>query len=469
MSSQHALLLLGSSISLIPPSRYLRSLKQPPQRSAAVGFGGRNRISAWLGSQKAAAGFGETTEEVMELERKVLAQTYARAPVVLVRGKGCKVYDAEGREYLDMGVGVSSLGHADPDLLKALQEQVHILTDSSGFCSIPELKLAKRLMECSFADCVFFSNSGIEANKVAIEFARKFQIFSQPDVKLPATEFIAFTNSFHGRTLGSLALTSKENYRSPFEPVMPGVTFMEYGNIEMVKNAIQPGKTAAVFVELVQGEGGIYSATKEFLQALRSACDDAGALLIFDEVQSGMGRSGYLWAHEAYSVFPDIMTLGKPLAGGLPIGAVLTTESVAAAISSGHHGETFAGGPLFCRAALVVLDKIQNPEFLASVSKKGQYLKELLLDKLVGNPHLKEVRGLGLLVGVELDVSSSPLVDACRNSGLLTAASAAGKENVVRLAPALVISEQELELAAAIISESMASLDGNILVGVPTH
>ncbi|KAJ8642032.1 hypothetical protein MRB53_018726 [Persea americana] len=224
MSSQHALLLLGSSISSIPPSRYLRSLKLPPQRSAAVGFGGRNRISGWLGSQKAAAGFGETTEEVMELERKVLAQTYARAPVVLVRGKGC-----------------------------------------SGFCSIPEVKLAKCLVECSFADCVFFSNSGIEANKVAIEFARKFQIFSRPDVKLPATEFIAFTNSFHVRTLGSLVLTSKENYRSPFEPVMPGVTFMEYGNIEMVKYAIQPGKIVAVFVELVQGEGGIYSQTKEFL------------------------------------------------------------------------------------------------------------------------------------------------------------------------------------------------------------
>ncbi|XXG65814.1 hypothetical protein AAC387_Pa05g3429 [Persea americana] len=264
MSSQHALLLLGSSISSIPPSRYLRSLKLPPQRSAAVGFGGRNRISGWLGSQKAAAGFGETTEEVMELERKVLAQTYARAPVVLVRGKGCKVYDAEGQEYLDMGASQIQT------CSRLFKNRLWVLFDSGGEAMLVlefslRVKLAKCLVECSFADCVFFSNSGIEANKVAIEFARKFQIFSRPDVKLPATEFIAFTNSFHGRTLGSLALTSKENYRSPFEPVMPGVTFMEYGNIEMVKYAIQLGKIVAVFVELVEGEGGIYSAMKEFL------------------------------------------------------------------------------------------------------------------------------------------------------------------------------------------------------------
>ncbi|KAJ8642034.1 hypothetical protein MRB53_018728 [Persea americana] len=425
-----------------------------------------NRISACFGLGKAAAGvelgLGARSKQVMELEGKVLVQTYARAPVVLVRGKGCKLYDAEGREYLDMGAGiaVNALGHGNPDLLKVIVEQAMTLIHvSNAYYSIPQVELGKHLVECSFADRVFFSNSGTEANEAAIKFARKFQRFSCPDVKLPAMDFIGFTNSFHGRTMGSLALTNKKNYRAPFEPVMPGVTFMEYGNIEMVKNAIQPGKTAAVFVEPVQGEGGIYSATKEFFQALRSACDDAGALLIFDEVQCGMGRSGYLWAHEAYGVFPDIMTFAKPLAGGLPIGAVLTTERVAAAISSGDHGSTFAGGPLICHAALAVLDKIQKPEFLASVSKKGKYLKELLVQKLRGNPHVKEVRGLGLLVGIELDVSASALVDACRNSGLLILP--AGKGNVVRLAPPLVISEQELEQAAEILSESMPSLDDN--------
>ncbi|XXG65835.1 hypothetical protein AAC387_Pa05g3443 [Persea americana] len=459
-----------SSISLSPSVNLDRSFKLSQQRFA-VRLEGKSRISVCLGLGRAAAGsagiseksgLGATSKEVIELERKVVVQTYARAPLVLVRGKGCKVYDAEGQEYLDMGAGiaVNSMGHGDPDLLKAIGEATELIHVSNVYYTIPQVELGKCLVECSFADRVFFSNSGTEANEAAIKFSRKFQRFYWPDVKLPAMEFIAFTNSFHGRTMGSLALTSKKNYRSPFEPVMPGVTFIEYGNIEMARNAIQPGKTAAVFVEPVQGEGGIYCARKEFLQALRIACDDAGALLIFDEVQCGMGRSGYLWAHEAYGVFPDIMTLAKPLAGGLPIGVVLTTERVAAAISVGDHGSTFAGGPLICHAALAVLDKIQKPEFLASVSKKGQYLKELLVHKLGGNPHVKEVRGLGLLVGIELDVSASALVDACRNSGLLMLT--AGKGNVVRLAPPLVISEQELEQASDILSECMPSLDGNV-------
>ncbi|RWR81902.1 acetylornithine aminotransferase, mitochondrial-like protein [Cinnamomum micranthum f. kanehirae] len=460
----------GSSISPYPSVNLPRSFKSSQQRFT-VRLEGPNRISACLGLEREAAGsagkseksgLGATSKEMMELEGKVVVQTYARVPLVLVRGKGCKVFDAEGKEYLDMGAGiaVNSLGHGDPDLLKAIEEQATTLIHVSNvYYSIPQVELGKRLVKSSFADRVFFSNSGTEANEAAIKFSRKFQRFYWPDVKLPAMEFIAFTNSFHGRTMGSLALTSKKNYRSPFEPVMPGVTFIEYGNIEIAKNAIQPGKTAAVFVEPVQGEGGIYCATKEFLQALRSACDDAGALLIFDEVQCGMGRSGYLWAHEAYGVFPDIMTLAKPLAGGLPIGVVLTTERVAAAISFGDHGSTFAGGPLICHAALAVLDKIQKPEFLASVCKKGQYLKELLVHKLGGNPHVKEVRGLGLLVGIELDVSASALVDACRNSGLLILT--AGKGNVVRLAPPLVISEPELEQASDILSNCMPSLDGN--------
>ncbi|RRT82492.1 hypothetical protein B296_00007153 [Ensete ventricosum] len=333
-----------------------------------------------------------------------------------------------------------------------------------------QVTLGKRLVECSFADRVFFTNSGTEANEAAIKFARKFQRFSHADKKLPATEFIAFTNSFHGRTMGALALTSKEHYRSPFEPVMPGVMFLEYGNSEEAIKAIQPGKTAAVFVEPIQGEGGIYSATKDFLQVLRTACDNAGALLVYDEVgftliyslvqvQCGLGRTGHLWAHEAFGVVPDMMTLAKPLAGGLPIGVVLTTERVAAAISSGDHGSTFAGGPLVCHAALAVLDKIQNPIFLAGVTRKGLYLKDLLLKKLGGNPHVKEVRGFGLIVGIELDVQASPLVNACRDAGLLVLT--AGNGNVVRLVPPLIISETELEQAAEVLSTCLPALDAD--------
>ncbi|OWM72059.1 hypothetical protein CDL15_Pgr017942 [Punica granatum] len=396
----------------------------------------------------------------MEAAAKFLVGTYARAPIVLSSGKGSKLYDLEGREYLDMtsGIAVNSLGHSDPDVVKAVIDQANTLVHVSNvYYSVPQIELARRLVESSFADRVFFSNSGTEANEAAIKFARKFQRHSNPNEKEPATEFIAFTNSFHGRTMGAVALTSKEQYRSPFEPVMPGVTFVEYGNIQAVKEVIRKGKTAAVFVEPIQGEGGIRSATKEFLQFLRSACDDAGALLVFDEVQCGLGRTGCLWAHEAYGVFPDIMTLAKPLAGGMPIGAVLVTERVSSAINYGDHGSTFAGGPLVCQVALATLHKISNPNFLSSVTKKGEGFKRKLAEKLGGKPHVKEIRGLGLIIGIELDVSASPLVDACRESGLLVLT--AGKGNVVRFVPPLIVSEQELDQAVEILTSCLPILD----------
>ncbi|XP_027152347.1 acetylornithine aminotransferase, mitochondrial-like [Coffea eugenioides] len=404
----------------------------------------------------------QRVKEIMEEENRVLVGTYARAPVVLSSGKGCKLYDIDGREYLDLtaGIAVNALGHGDPDWLQALTDQANTLTHVSNiYYSVPQVELAKRLVASSFADRVFFTNSGTEANEAAIKFARKFQRYLHPSEEQPPVEFIAFSNCFHGRTMGALALTSKEHYRIPFEPVMPGVNFLEYGDTQAATKLISSGKIAAVFVEPIQGEGGIYSATKEFLEALRTACDCAGALLVFDEVQCGLGRAGYLWAHEAYGVYPDMMTLAKPLAGGLPIGAVLTSERVAGCISYGDHGSTFAGSPLVCSAAIAVVDKILKPGFLASVSKKGKYFKDLLVKKLGGNAHVKEVRGLGLIIGIELDVPASPLVDACRQSGLLILT--AGKGNVVRLVPPLVISEQELDIAAEILLDCLPALDGS--------
>ncbi|XP_006405081.2 acetylornithine aminotransferase, chloroplastic/mitochondrial [Eutrema salsugineum] len=326
-----------------------------------------------------------------------------------------------------------------------------------SFAPNDQIELAKRLVASSFADRVFFCNSGTEANEAAIKFSRKFQRFTHPEDKGVATGFIAFTNSFHGRTLGALALTSKEQYRTPFEPIMPGVTFVEYGNIQAATDLIRSGKIAAVFVEPLQGEGGVYSATKEFLQSLRSACDAAGSLLVFDEVQCGLGRTGNLWAYEAFGVTPDIMTVAKPLAGGLPIGAVLVTEKVAETIKYGDHGSTFAGNPLVCSAAIAVLDKVSKPSFLSSVSSKGLYFKDLLVKKLGGNSHVKEVRGEGLIIGVELDVPANPLVDACRDSGLLILT--AGKGNVVRIVPPLIISEEEIERAVEIVSHNLTALD----------
>eukprot|EP00250_Pteridium_aquilinum_P017316 c23568_g1_i3 orf=196-1716(-) len=412
----------------------------------------------------------DSSQDIINAEARLFVQTYARCPVVFVRGHGCKLVDAEGKEYLDMsaGIAVNALGHGDQSWVKAVAEQASVLAHVSNlYHSEPQVKLAKRLVESSFADRVFFSNSGTEANEAAVKFSRKYQRSKSKDKdesqwfkfgqEHPATEFVAFTNSFHGRTIGALALTSKEKYRAPFEPIMPGVQFVEFGNLEAAQKAIQRGKTAAVFVEPVQGEGGIYPAMVSFLRGLRKCCDESGALLVFDEVQCGLGRTGRLWAHEAYGVQPDILTVAKPLAGGLPIGAVLVTEAVASTIEYGDHGSTFAGGPLVCHAALTVLDRIQEPGFLENVAAKGHLLRSLLSEKLDSNPHVKEVRGTGLLVGVELDVSASPLMKAALEKGLLVLT--AGKGNIVRLVPPLIITEQEIRQGVEILSQCLPALD----------
>eukprot|EP00250_Pteridium_aquilinum_P017315 c23568_g1_i2 orf=196-1719(-) len=404
-----------------------------------------------------------SSQDIINAEASLFVQIYARCPVVFVKGHGCKLFDAEGKEYLDMsaGVAVNALGHGDQSWVKAITEQASVLVHVGNmYHSEPQVKLAKRLVESSFADRVVFSNSGTEANEAAMKLSRKYQrskIKDQGGQEQPATEFITFTNSFHGRTIGALALTSKEKYRAPFEPLMPGVQFVEFGNLQAAQAAIERGKTAAVFVEPVQGEGGIYPAMVSFLRGLRKCCDESGALLVFDEVQCGLGRTGRLWAHEAYGVQPDILTVAKPLAGGLPIGAVLVTEAVASTIEYGDHGSTFAGGPLVCHAALTVLDRIQEPGFLENVAAKGHLLRSLLSEKLDSNPHVKEVRGTGLLVGVELDVSASPLMKAALEKGLLVLT--AGKGNIVRLVPPLIITEQEIRQGVEILSQCLPALD----------
>ncbi|KAJ3688115.1 hypothetical protein LUZ61_017279 [Rhynchospora tenuis] len=406
------------------------------------------------------ASVSPASKELMDADKNVMVGTYARTPVVLERGIGCKVFDVDGKEYLDMtsGIAVNALGHCDPDWVKAVVDQASTLTHVSNvYYSVPQVKLAQRLIECSFADRVFFSNSGTEANEAAIKFSRKYQRHTHPNSTDPPTEFIAFVNCFHGRTIGSLSLTSKQQYRVHFKPLMPGGDiFVEYGNVAEVARLVKERSVAAVFVEPLQGEGGIHCATKEFLSGLRSVCDEAGALLVFDEVQCGLGRTGHLWAHEAYGVYPDMMTLAKPLAGGLPIGVVLTTEKVSSAINPGDHGSTFAGSPMVCNAALTVLNKINTPTFLSDVAKKGNYLKELLAKKMKGNKHVKEIRGMGLIVGIELDMPAAGLVDACRENGVLVLT--AGGGDVVRLVPPLVISMEELEFGAEVIRKCLEAL-----------
>lgn len=266
-------------------------------------------------------------------------------------------------------------GHSDPQWAKVVADSASVLAHTSNlYHTVPGPALAKLLVETSFADRVFFCNSGTEANEAAIKFSRKFQQqrFEAEKAKGgaaagPATEFVCFKNCFHGRTMGALALTYKDGYRTPFQPVMPGAeTFVEYNNLEAAKAKIVKGRTAAVFVEPVQGEGGIYTGSKEFLQGLRRACDEAGALLVYDEVQCGLGRTGKLWGYQNAGVEPDVMTAAKPLAGGLPIGLVLMREKVAAVMQPGDHGSTFAGGPLIASVALHCVQRVMQKDFLQS-------------------------------------------------------------------------------------------------------
>ncbi|MCB0037818.1 MAG: aspartate aminotransferase family protein, partial [Anaerolineales bacterium] len=260
------------------------------------------------------------------------------------------------------------------------------------------------------------------------------------------------TNGFHGRTMGALSTTYKDKYREPFEPLIKGVTFAEFNNLQSAKAAID-AETCAVIVEPVQGEGGIRPATKEFLQGLRHLCDEYGALLIFDEVQCGLGRTGYLWAHEMYNVTPDIMTLAKPLAGGLPIGAALMTQKVADAIKPGDHGSTFAAGPLVCSAANVVFDRVSDPEFLAAVRAKSEHLNQRI-NELFPKEKIVEIRGAGLMIGVEM---SEPVGDIVKKSIANHVLVINAGENVVRMIPPLVISEAEIDQALETIAQAMAS------------
>lgn len=403
----------------------------------------------------------EFTKEIVDEEKKYILQTYARPDIVFTHGEGVRMWDAYGKEYLDFaaGIAVNALGHGDSRWLEAVKEQAGLLTHVSNlFHTVPQVKLAKRMVEHSFADRVFYANTGTEANEGAIKFARKYAKVKagldpyNADTALNcATEIVSFTGSFHGRTMGALSLTYKDQYKTPFMPVMPGNVMVPYMDLDAAAAVIKKGKTAAVFVEPIQGEGGINPASQAFMEGLRRLCDEAEALLVFDEVQVGLGRTGKLWGHQHYGVEPDMMSLAKPLAGGLPIGAVLMKQHVADVMVPGDHGSTFAGNPLVCHAACTVFDIIAAPEFLAEVTRKGEKLRAGLREALAGNPHVKEVRGLGLICGIQLDAMAGPLVTAARDRGLIVIT--AGKGDIVRLVPPLIVSDEEIEQCCQVLGE----------------
>ncbi len=379
------------------------------------------------------------TQHIIDLDAEHVVQSYKRPPFVIVRGEGATLYDAEGKAYGDWvaGIAVNALGYSDPGLTEALRGAANGLVHMSNlYYTEGSAVLADALCRLSFADRVFFSNSGAEANEGAIKFARRVAFDSGHANK---TELVCFTNAFHGRTLGALSLTPKEKYQGPFRPLIPGAHVAEYNNLESAAEFINEN-TAAVIVEPVQGEGGIYTADPQFLRGLRALCDRYNVVLIFDEIQCGMGRTGKLWAYEHTGVTPDIMTLAKPLAGGLPIGAILTSEAVASHIHPGDHGSTFGGGPYVTGVADYVLGRVSDPQFLAHVAETGEYLKERLQE--INSPLIREVRGVGLMVGLELTIDAGPIIQAGYDAGLLMVNAGA---NVIRFVPPLIVGIEQVD------------------------
>jgi acetylornithine/N-succinyldiaminopimelate aminotransferase len=379
--------------------------------------------------------------ELQALEREFVMPTYARLPVDFVRGEGCRLWDAEGNEYLDMvaGVAVVSIGHCHPALVEAVREQVGRLIHASNlYYTEPAMRLAKRLSERSLGGKVFFSNSGAEANECAIKLARR---------RRSSGGFVVLEGAFHGRTMGALAATPQETKQAPFAPLVPGFEVVPRGDPDALVAAVSD-RTAAVLIELVQGEGGVHVVSEEVLRAAREACDRTGALLVFDEVQCGMGRTGELWAWEHAGVRPDVMTLAKGLGGGLPIGACITTPEHADVLQPGDHGSTFAGGPVVCAAASAVLDVVDDDAFLAEVGAKGDALRGGLAELTGG-----EVRGAGLILAFAWPNAPELVHRALDEERLVVNATG---PDTVRLIPPLTVSEDEIEEALGRIGRLVA-------------
>lgn len=381
--------------------------------------------------------------------------TYARAPVAFERGEGAYISSTDGRRFLDFGAGiaVNALGHAHPHLVAALTAQAGKLWHTSNLYQVPgQQRLAERLVAATFADTVFFCNSGGEALECSIKMARKYHAHKGAPQRY---RLITFEGAFHGRTLATIAAGGQKKYLEGFGPKVEGFDQVPFGDLEAVKAAIGP-ETAGILIEPIQGEGGIRPVTPEMMRALRALCDEQGLLLVLDEVQSGMGRTGKLFAHEWTGVAPDIMAIAKALGGGFPVGACLATEKAAAGMTAGVHGSTFGGNPLAMAVANAVLDIVLEPSFLDHVNRIANYLKQqlaMVADK--NRDVIEEVRGQGLLLGLKCKVPNTTVIDALRERGLL--AVGAG-DNVVRIIPPLIISEEHVREAVGILNDACLSL-----------
>jgi predicted acetylornithine/succinylornithine family transaminase len=381
-------------------------------------------------------------QEIIGATEQYVMKTYARFPVALVRGSGSRVWDAEGKEYVDFlaGLAVNGLGHSHPAVVRAIRQQSEKLIHVSNLYHIDsQADLARLLVEHSFADKVFFCNSGAEANEAAIKLARKYAKDSGESDRF---EIVTMNRSFHGRTLATITATGQKKFHKGFEPLVPGFSYIPFNDINAAKAAVT-GKTCAILVEPVQGEGGVNIADKGYLAALRDLCDQTGTLLIFDEVQCGMGRTGKLFAYEHYGVAPDIMTLAKSLGGGIPIGAMAARNKVAASFSPGTHASTFGGNPLACAAGKAVLETLLAPGFLNHVAARSLYLREGLQKLKERHAVIGQIRIVGLMAGLELETSCGDIVNRCMDMGILINCT---MDNVLRFLPPLIIGDEEIDL-----------------------
>ncbi|MBI5493302.1 MAG: aspartate aminotransferase family protein [Deltaproteobacteria bacterium] len=396
-----------------------------------------------------------TNREVIALTEKHVANTYGRFPVAIVRGQGRRVWDADGRAYLDFtsGLAVCNLGHCHPNVVAAIKAQAEKLIHISNLYHIEtQSELARLLTENSFADKAFFCNSGAEANEAAIKLARKY--FSNKGEG--RFQVITMEKSFHGRTLAALAATGQKKFQAGFEPLLEKFTYVPFNDVPALKAAVN-GQTAAVMIEPIQGEGGVNVPSDEYLKGVKEVCKKAGALLIYDEVQVGMGRTGTLFAYENYNVAPDIMTLAKGLAGGVAIGAMLATDEVAAAFTPGSHASTFGGNPLATAAGIAAIKTMLGENVLDNCRKSGGYLFRKL-EELKSKYHfIKEVRGKGLIIGMELaeGIKGGDIVKECLGKGLLI--NCVG-DKTLRFIPALTVTTEEID-------EMLGTLEG-VLAGV---
>jgi len=389
------------------------------------------------------------TKEVIAQYDKYVMSTYGRIPTVIVKGKGLKVRDLDGNEYLDFfpGWAVTGLGHCHPKVVNAVRNYLKkIIHVSNNYYNVLQGKLAQKIIENSFEGKVFFCNSGAEANEGAIKLARSYGNASGGRY-----EIITMENSFHGRTLATITATSQPKYQKGFEPLPLGFKYAAFNDIKAVENAITD-KTIAIMLEPIQGEGGINVASEGYVKALRVLCDKKDLILIFDEVQTGMGRTGKMFCFEHYGIIPDIMTLAKALGGGLPIGAMVASKKFADVLKPGMHASTFGGSPIACSAALAVFEAIQKEKLLSNTVRIGEYLLGKLSELKKKKSIIKEIRGKGLMVGVELTIPGKEIVEKCLKEGLLINCT---HDKVLRIMPGMIVTKKQIDKAIGILDKIM--------------